>query len=1170
MKKGNNAENKILFHEDFSSRNNNIPGLWFVESNSDLPQVPAIRYGESCIEFLSAGNTYLPKIASVKDFFLDASFKLKYPSAERFGILIAFRYDHVTAKGQYIGIHNFPDKPGEVVIEYGTTRANSYFPEETKILSVPVEKYDDIFSLKLEGMGNKLSGSFAGKKFSFTVKEGAGKIALARTHFFGILRLTEFSLEGIAAEKRKNILRKTIPLPDTQTHYPIFCDVSLYDEGDCMEADLSFHGGIADYPVGEGNYHTIRANILKEPFFKVITKENTQNNILHNKDIILVPDNLVPRYFFDELHEKPQWPFRRKVRFFKPAEKFDLAVGFGEYLENFSPNLVLKPAETVFDLTGKILYSGLGLTDGNIIKTEFLSGEKKKILSKIPKDDPRYDKAIYFAKKNHYFFEGENPRFTIALTSKNILPASFEITLEDAFFRIIRPLSFKMEEHSFRMGVWECMKLFLTIEELKDLPVGVWHIRIKSNDPSTEKLEKYCAFEIMGKSGNSPSPQEVSGLPFLYNARTETRGLMTDSFDPYIGESVNEGHYVSCCVFLPEAFRKYRIASILKAYRRKNFSWISTRTLDDASWEANKDIIRDSAFINFGFDSGGRGIMPNYATEISGYKGELLKVFIKFLRTRKDPAINIPALEKVYKEGGTLDRETYTIVAEKYWEEWLDVYNTEVSKSVRKLLKEIRTLNPDAMLASYGPFGIYANACKGPDAVRLMGREKMTPDMMGFWEYEDYPEACTYPLERGPYTHTSSLMAMKGSRIYPEVYSINKLKRGCPDGAVFYAHPPFGDVSDAYHPSGRKFIRTALQYIYGSAHISDKKFTYWEKRGFQTYNFPELWFERLLKVYGFILENQPSAPLRSPAYVAPGAEMKKKNHSPFIYKQGSRLVVRKTSLEDVPYLAEEAANAGICNGFQLFDEDILSLKKENVSVLVLPPLKGMKKALLDKVRTLHKEGVHLVTFEDAEGLEDLFGIKDTGKAKNITLVTATGEYCRGMTEYCDDARCIGRYKVTDAEILLKAEIPVLTRKKNGNAYAVFFNVPPHFIKENRLRARGSHGKIGISPLVSRVCGQVMRVLSSSGISIREGRLLACHTKNGKLLLILSNPHEDKSLSMEVAINRTDDFIPFFDTLPESDREFMLVKKSRNSRTYRILIPEGEFTYLLFSKTGKKK
>ena len=72
-------------------------------------------------------------------------------------------------------------------------------------------------------------------------------------------------------------------------------------------------------------------------------------------------------------------------------------------------------------------------------------------------------------------------------------------------------------------------------------------------------------------------------------------------------------------------------------------------------------------------------------------------------------------------------------------------------------------------------------------------------------------------------------MALKNSRIYPEIYSVNKLKRGCPDGAVFYAHPPFGNLSDAEDPEGRVFIRRVLNYVYGSAHISNHNYTYWEK-----------------------------------------------------------------------------------------------------------------------------------------------------------------------------------------------------------------------------------------------------------------------------------------------------------------------------------------------------
>lgn len=1157
----------VSFYEDFLSENDSLPGLWQVEQNSDLPQVPAFRYGENCIEFLSEGNKYLPVIPSISDFTLESSFSIKYNSAGAFGLIFCFHYDSVTARGQYLGIYNYKHKPDEITVVYGSTKANEYFPQETKTAVISTGKYLSPFSIKINVKNNKLQLLFMEKKFDFSIIKGTGKIAFARSHFFGILRMTRFIISGIAADSRKKILQKTIPLPAYQTHYPIFCDVTVYEQGDCMESDLIFHGGIPDYPTGEGNYHSIRANILEYPYFKIITKEQITTEILHKEPIVLVPPNLVPPFFFEELHKQPQWPFTAKVRFTKPVTGYDFAVGFGSYFENENQNQALTPAETVFDKNGKVIYAGVGITDGKTIKTEFISQEKKEILARIPKSDPRYKQAIQFAKKNHYFFEGEKPNFTIRLSAENAIPLSFEVTLEDAFFNVIRPLKFKKNEKIRHYGVWNYNCTELTVEKLNDLPVGVYHIRIKSTDASTNPLEQHCAFEIMGKNKNSPSPQEASGLPFLYNARTEVRGLMNDSFDPYIGESVNEGHYVSSCVFLPEALRKFKIAPTLKAYGRKNFAWISTRTLDDVSMEANTDIIRDSDYINYCLDCSDD--IHGYATAIGTYRHKRFQDFINFLESLHDPSFDIPALKKMCRDGNYPDAETYIKMAEKYWEDWLDAYSQNVTEDLKKLLKKIRKINPDAQLCMYGPFAIYASAYKGPDAVRLLGHGTITPDIIGFWQYEDYPVSCGYPIERGAFTHTGTLMALKNSRIYPEIYSVNKLKRGCPDGAVFYAHPPFGNLSDAEDPEGRVFIRRVLNYVYGSAHISNHNYTYWEKCGFQTCNFPEKWFTELMKIWGFIRKNPPAAPLRSIAYVAPG-DSKRKNHAPFIYDQGGRLIVRKTSLEDVPFLFEEAAFAGVCNGFQLFEEDILSLTKDQLVTLVLPPLKGMKKQILEKIRRLHSEGVNLVTFEDAASLEDLFGIKDSGKKQTISLVTATGEYCTGMTEFCDDPRCTGRYKNVDAEILLNAEIPVLTRKKNGNACAVFFNVPPHFVKENRLRARGSHGKMNISPLIHKISGKVMRSLAPSAVQISEGRLLACHTKNNDILLIVGNPYQEKELISEITLHAVDDFAGCFADTPECNREIVLIRTGKNSRTYRVWIPASEFMIMRFSQIPIQK
>ena len=126
------------------------------------------------------------------------------------------------------------------------------------------------------------------------------------------------------------------------------------------------------------------------------------------------------------MYKKHEWPFVRTAVFLKPEEDFNLAIGFKSY--NHAPNadLAQSPSETIFDLDGNVLYSGLGLTDGKI-KFEFLSQADKKIISKLPTSDPRYDRAVQFAISNHYFFEDEIPEFKIRLTGKDFLPSDFKI-----------------------------------------------------------------------------------------------------------------------------------------------------------------------------------------------------------------------------------------------------------------------------------------------------------------------------------------------------------------------------------------------------------------------------------------------------------------------------------------------------------------------------------------------------------------------------------------------------------------------------------------------------------------------------------------------------------------------------------------------------------------------
>ena len=179
--------------------------------------------------------------------------------------------------------------------------------------------------------------------------------------------------------------------------------------------------------------------------------------------------------------------------------------------------------------------------------------------------------------------------------------------------------------------------------------------------------------------------------------------------------------------------------------------------------------------------------------------------------------------------------------------------------------------------------------------------------------------------------------------------------------------------------------------------------------------------------------------------------------------------------------------------------------------------------------------------------------------KNITRVIPTGSFCAGMSEYCDDPRCRGSYIAAGAEVLLDAEIPVLTVKHNAKASAAFFNVPPHLVREERLRQKVSYGRTGISRLMETAAGQLMRELSQTGISISEGRLIACHTKDGKVLVIVENLDDEQELSVQITIQKraglTGD--------PKVSREVVLLEENRSGRIYRALLPKGELLLMLF-------
>ena len=628
----------VLFQEKYDCRHGDLPCGWLVERNSDLT-ASGIRRGDHCIELLAAGNKFIPVIPDMRDCTVECKVAINYSMARGFGFILCFRYDAHLRKGEAIRIL-CSEETSKLTIENGRMLANRFEPAAKREFASPGPKLLDApFVLRLDLSGKRVRVSLAGCEADFPAKtQAAGKIALSRLHFFDVMKILSFSIrsdERVTARSRRSF---TVPIAPQATMYPLYCDISLLEFGDCMEARLAFRGGVTETEPGEGDYHVARADLFDRPFLKVITAQETEEYVVYNREFVNVVPHLVPDYFYKVLHKRAPWPLKRTVRFMKPTGAFDLAVGFESYCQSTMRNFAQAPAETQFSLQGDLLAVGVGISSGKVV-TSFQSNTSRGIAARLPKSDPRLKEAKTFLAANHFFLEGETARFTIAIHGKSI-PLSYGVALEDACFRPVRSLSFSQAAQEGRIGIMPAEKTLLEVEPLGGLAPGLYHLRVKSDDPSSAPLEEYCAFEVMAKEAGSPPPPILSGLPYLYNSRTETRGLLTDGFDVWQGESMDEPHYLACANFLPQAARQFQIGPTVHAYGREYFCWLGTRCLDHHLVKDNTDLLPQADYANC-FDE----LCQRNMTWRAAYMGWILETFIGFARQTGDPAYDIPALE---------------------------------------------------------------------------------------------------------------------------------------------------------------------------------------------------------------------------------------------------------------------------------------------------------------------------------------------------------------------------------------------------------------------------------------------------------------------------------------------------------------------------------------------
>ena len=670
-----------------------------------------------------------------------------------------------------------------------------------------------------------------------------------------------------------------------------------------------------------------------------------------------------------------------------------LAFGYEYYESEAANSLAGGPGEILCDLQGKVLAFRKLYPDGRC-EALLESPADKAIVKKIPKDIPDYKNAVEYAKVNHYFLEGEEVSFRGLCVP--VEASEGEFTLEDAWKKPIR--SFRRKAGSFF--------------KLGKLAPGVYHLHgiLKRNGLVLGEVRN--AFEVIPENP-AMSAQKISGYPDIYP--DTFLADYSHHFHPWGSALCNVSHYVATGNQYTHANdRRYR--KLLKLYHRE---WTSRCQPSHASNENVEYIRKHASLIQTGIGKG-----RFYMHMPSSYEGEWMKEQIRAFA------------------GKDL---TFDEIYPAQWTRWLDF----IAPRCRELFKEHNTLRKGARAAEYLTAATYGCIYKGPNYTRLMGIDlrngKFGEILTGFSVMEDYPYSSRYPLSRSTWQYTALTMEGPDVRHLPQVWGLNAETL---DARVVYGHPPYGiSVTPA-----KFFYSRIMELLYGTAWFDGEKFCYWQGNGLmQSSAWTEDMFSEMISLFSVYQKLKPVSPLRSPAYVYSRAAC---DAHEYFYEKNERFIrggsMINTAEEFGGYLYEMARKDGQAHGFQTRMESLKGLKPSQVSLLVLPPLKGVPEEELQEVRRLHKGGVNLLCSEDAASLADLFDV----------------EHASAMLERN------GR--------------KILTLKKNGKAYGAFFTIAPSMQQRAKDRTGGS-GQKALDAEINRAAMEVLRLLGDYPVEVSNHR-----------------------------------------------------------------------------------
>jgi hypothetical protein len=582
------------------------------------------------------------------------------------------------------------------------------------------------------------------------------------------------------------------------------------------------------------------------------------------------------------------------------------------------------PIEAMYDRSGTLLYVGdpLGVGDRALLVG---NPEPKGLLARLTGPiDPNFARRF---DENLCFLEGDPTRFTVAVVAgpRTRVPVGFRWRLLDA---LRRPVEGAEGEDTFGHTADEQAQTLRGIGREKvsaDLDLGRRPPGVYWLDLEAGGLEMQRAFSIVpAKREPGNTAARASGLPWI-----------AGQFYPSHWTRKDAGHYVSDSGARNEAWKEQ-----LEVFNMRVIGPPPGVTIPKAEQA---------------FDGGYR----LWAT--AAFSERAVQDFVVSKAYREQPG------DAVLRDPKATNEDRQRAILKRHFQAWIDHWCQvhTANDAARRTIWEQHAGGNE--FRSYGPplintfhYGnLYGGRYYGFDARQATPGKRL----VDVYTMETYPH--DFGREHASYTPSIALtkMGLPTAGCGWEIYGAGGYVI---DNRTALGRPPHG----LGYPS-RNFI---------AHHVTELRLGPWyfDGRAFQpaghTHIQPTLgnWTRQML--FGMIDGLRVSAdvanltPARCTAFVNSWAAAD-------LDPSWQRGVANNAAAEAPAYAYLQSRLAGLAGGFFLDIADIGKLDRQRADMLVLPPMRGATQEQVAAIRRQYDAGMALVCFDDATGLEDLFGVR---------------------------------------------------------------------------------------------------------------------------------------------------------------------------------------------------